>query len=577
MRTASVFFPINSDFCPIQKTATSNRTMTNKEIANTFQFLGNIMELHGENPFKIRSYSSAYITLRKYPTPLADLSLEELAAIKGIGKAISEKTRELVETGSMQALQKYLDKTPPGIQDMLHVKGFGPKKIKAVWQELGVETIGELLYACNENRLVELKGFGQKTQEDLRQKLEYFQKSAGKYRYADVEAEANSVIDFIKKTLPDAEVSPAGALRRKSNIVEKIEVVVGCNESIKSLFDETKLILQKQSDHTFLAKTEHETSVVIYHCQKEEFGSKLFRYSANEPFMQAFLKKTEGTDFKGFSDESQIFAKANLPFIEPELREQEWALDLATNNALPTLVEVGDIKGVVHSHSTYSDGLNTLREMAEYSKKQGYQYLAISDHSKAAFYANGLKEDQLVEQWAEIDLLNQELAPFKIFKSIECDILADGRLDYDDATLERFDLVIASVHSNLKMDEEKATARILQAIENPHTRILGHPTGRLLLSRLGYPLDHKKIIDACAEHKVAIELNANPYRLDLDWTWIPYALEKGVLISINPDAHSTGGINDIRFGVFSARKGGLSADKCLTCFDLEQFENWVKQ
>jgi DNA polymerase (family 10) len=551
--------------------------MTNKEIANTFQFLGNIMELHGENPFKIRSYSSAYITLRKFPTPLADLSLEELAAIKGIGKAISEKTRELVETGNMQALQKYLDKTPPGIQDMLRVKGFGPKKIKAVWKELGVETIGELLYACNENRLVELKGFGQKTQEDLRQKLEYFQKSAGKYRYADVEQEANAILDFIKKILPDALVSPAGALRRKSNIVEKIEVVVGFNESIESLFDETKLILQKQSDHTYFAKTEHETSVVIYLCEKEEFGSKLFRYSAGEAFLQAFLKKTEGTDFKGFSDESQIFAKANIPFIEPELREQEWALDLASNNALPKLVEVNDIKGVVHSHSTYSDGLNTLREMAEHSKQLGYQYLAISDHSKAAFYANGLNEGRLAEQWAEIDSLNQELAPFKIFKSIECDILADGRLDYDDATLGRFDLVIASVHSNLKMDEEKATARILQAIENPHTRILGHPTGRLLLSRLGYPLDHQKIIDACAEHRVAIELNANPYRLDLDWTWIPYALEKGVLISINPDAHSTGGINDIRFGVFSARKGGLPADKCLTCFDLEQFENWVKQ
>ncbi|MEZ4934255.1 MAG: helix-hairpin-helix domain-containing protein [Saprospiraceae bacterium] len=551
--------------------------MTNKEIANTFQFLGNIMELHGENPFKIRSYSSAYITLRKFPTPLADLSLDELAAIKGIGKAISEKTRELVETGSMQALQKYLDKTPPGIQDMLRVKGFGPKKIKAVWKELGVETIGELLYACNENRLVELKGFGQKTQEDLRQKLEYFQKSAGKYRYADVEQEANAILDFIKKILPEALVSPAGALRRKSNIVEKIEVVVGYNEGIESLFDESQLILQKQNDHTYFAKTEHETSVVIYLCQKEEFGSKLFRYSAGEAFLQAFLKKTEGTDFKGFSDESQIFAKANIPFIEPELREQEWALDLASNNALPKLVEVNDIKGVVHSHSTYSDGLNTLREMAEHSKQLGYQYLAISDHSKAAFYANGLNEDRLEEQWAEIDSLNQELAPFKIFKSIECDILADGRLDYDDATLGHFDLVIASVHSNLKMDEEKATARILQAIENPHTRILGHPTGRLLLSRLGYPLDHQKIIDACAEHKVAIELNANPYRLDLDWTWIPYALEKGVLISINPDAHSTGGINDIRFGVFSARKGGLSADKCLTCFDLEQFENWVKQ
>ncbi|MEO1263143.1 MAG: helix-hairpin-helix domain-containing protein [Bacteroidota bacterium] len=551
--------------------------MTNKEIANTFQFLANIMELHGENPFKIRSYSSAYITLRKYPSPLADLTVEELASIKGIGKAISEKTRELVDTGKIAALEKYLDKTPPGIQSMLKVKGFGPKKIKVIWKELGVETVGELLYACNENRLIELKGFGQKTQEDLRQKLEYFQKSAGKFRYADLENEAESVVNHIKTTFPAARVELAGAIRRKSNIVEKIEVVIGFDNSIDRLFDEENLTLQQSQDQIFHALSKNEIKVVIYQCAIDEFGSKWFRFSASEEFMQHFIKNNQGIDFKGIKEEQEIFDKANLPFIEPELREQDWALELATKNALPKLVNTEDIKGVVHAHSTYSDGLNTLLEMAEHAKNQGYQYLGISDHSKAAFYANGLKEDRLEQQWAEIDELNATLSPFKIFKSIECDILNDGSLDYDEPTLEKFDFVIASVHSNLKMDEEKANRRILQAIENPHTRILGHPTGRLLLSRLGYPLDHQKLIDACAANQVAIELNANPYRLDLDWTWIPYALEKGVLISINPDAHSTGGINDIRFGVFSARKGGLTAEQCLTCFGLEDFEKWVSQ
>ena len=551
--------------------------MTNKEIANTFQFLANIMELHGENPFKIRSYSSAYITLRKYPTPLADLTVEELVTIKGIGKAISEKTRELVDTGKITALEKYLDKTPPGIQNMLKVKGFGPKKIKVIWQELGVETVGELLYACNENRLVELKGFGQKTQNDLRQKLEYFQKSVGKYRYADLEEEADAIVAHIKKMLPAARVELAGAMRRKSNIVEKIEFVVGAEGSAEKLFDEDILTFQQSDNNTFHAISKNEIKVTIYHCQPGEFGSKWFRYSASEEFMKSFLKSNKGTDFKGIKSEIEIFQKANLPFIEPELREQDWALELAAKNTLPTLVKTNDIKGVVHAHSTYSDGLNTLQEMAEQAKKQGYQYLGISDHSKAAFYANGLKEDRLEAQWAEIIGLNAELAPFKIFKSIECDILSDGNLDYGEATLANFDFVIASVHSNLKMDEEKANRRIIKAIENQHTRILGHPTGRLLLSRLGYPLDHKKMIDACAANNVAIELNANPYRLDLDWTWIPYALEKGVLISINPDAHSTGGINDIKFGVFSARKGGLTADQCLTCFDLNEFEKWVNQ
>ncbi|HFA48427.1 MAG TPA: DNA polymerase/3'-5' exonuclease PolX [Bacteroidetes bacterium] len=563
--------------------------MTNKEIANTFKLLGDIMELHGENKFKIRSYANAYLSLRKLGTPLSEISDEELNGIKGIGKAISGKIKELLETGEMATLKKYQEMTPPGIQQMLQIKGFGPKKIRAIWKGLGIETVGELLYACNENRLVELKGFGQKTQEDLRQKLEYFQKSKGKYRFADLESEANEVLAFIQSHLlrrsertpmespsgPQAKTSLAGAVRRRNNVVEKIEIAVGAEGDISNIFADEKLVLQKQEGNAFTAVTDSGTRAVIYQCAPAEFGSKLFRYSAGGDFLQAFLEKTKGIDFKNLPTEAAVFEKAGLPFIEPEMREQGWAIDLAAAGKLPVLVEEGDIKGVVHAHSTYSDGLNSLREMAEHSKNLGYEYLGISDHSKAAFYANGLKEDRLEQQWAEIDELNKELAPFKIFKSIECDILSDGSLDYDEATLEKFDFVIASVHSNLKMDGAKATARILKAVENPHTYILGHPTGRLLLSRLGYPLDHQKIIDACAANRVAIELNANPYRLDLDWSWIPYALEKGVLISINPDAHSTGGINDIHFGVLSARKGGLSAGQCLTCFGLAEFSAWV--
>jgi DNA polymerase (family 10) len=244
---------------------------------------------------------------------------------------------------------------------------------------------------------------------------------------------------------------------------------------------------------------------------------------------------------------------------------------------IENLVEESQIKGVVHAHTTYSDGINSLREMALFAKDKGYQYLGLTDHSKSAFYANGLKEDRLQAQWQEVDALNQELAPFRIFKGIESDILSDGSLDYEESILKQFDFIIASVHSNLRMDLEKATTRLLRAIENPYTTMLGHPTGRLLLSRPGYPIDHKKIIDACADNHVAIELNANPYRLDLDWTWIQYALDKGVLISINPDAHSTGGIRDIHFGILSARKGGLPNEKCLTCFELADFEHFINK
>jgi DNA polymerase (family 10) len=550
--------------------------MSNKEIAKAFQQLADIMELHDENPFKIRSYQNAYLTIRKLPTPLVEMEVATIESIKGIGSAISSKIQELLASGKISLYARYESMTPPGVREMLGISGFGPKKVNVIWKELGVETVGELLYACNENRLVELKGFGQKTQEDLRQKLEYFQKSQGKYLYADLVKAANQLCTHIQGMLPEAKVSLTGEIRRCSNIVSQIEILVGTENNIERIFDGQHLIMISEQKTYLLAKTINEISVKIYHCTPSDFGSKLFRYTASTEFMNNFMAANEGVDFRGLSMEAEVFTKADLPYIEPELREQTWGLKLAKKNMLPSLIKLGDVKGVIHAHTTYSDGIHTLKEMAIAARNSGFEYIGITDHSKAAFYANGLKEDRLKEQWQEIDTLNVELAPFKIYKGIESDILADGSLDYEPEILQRFDFVIASVHSNLRMDEEKATTRMLKAIENPYTTILGHPTGRLLLSRPGYPLDHKKIIDACAANNVAIELNANPYRLDLDWTWIPFALEKGVLISINPDAHSITGIHDIFFGVQSARKGGLSASRCLTCFNRESFEAIIR-
>lgn len=534
------------------------------------------MELHGENPFKIRSYNSAYITLRKLDKPLSEIPSADLGSIKGVGKAISGKITELLENGKMETLEKYRAMTPPGVQEMLNIKGFGPKKIRTIWKEMGVETIGELLYAVNENRLIELKGFGKKTQDDLKSKLEYYQKSKNKFHYASLEEEGEQVVAYLKKQIPGVEVSLTGAMRRRSNIVEQIEVLVGSVMDELIVFSEDFLVKIKEEDHTITAKTASGFPVIIRFCLPGEYGSKLFRYTAAPDFMDSFLKANEDVDFKNMASEQEVFTKAGLPFIEPELREQDWALALAKEDKLPVLLEEREVKGVVHAHSTYSDGLHSLEEMANYAKEQGYEYLVITDHSQAAFYANGLKPDRVGLQMAEIDELNEKLAPFRIFKSIECDILNDGSLDYDEETLAKFDCIIASVHTNLRMDETKATQRILTAVQNPYTTILGHPTGRLLLSRKAYPLDHKAIIDACAENNVAIELNANPYRLDLDWTWIPYALEKGVKISVNPDAHSKEGIHDIHFGVLSARKGGLTKEMCLNAMGREEFAAYLK-
>lgn len=548
--------------------------MTNKEIARTFQFLGNIMELHDENPFKIRSYQNAYITLRKLDQPLSEMTDAEIGKIKGVGKAIVGKIRELLDGGQMATLERYKADTPDGIQEMLGIKGFGPKKIKAIWKELEIQSIGELLYAVNENRLIELNGFGKKTQEDLKQKLEYFQLSKNKYHYASLEGPAVSLVEQLQDLLPGVQISQTGALRRKENEVTSIDLLIGKKDLTPDTLSEILEAVEVTEDG-IMGKTKEGQAVSIFLCEAAAFGSKLFRYTANTDFLDAFVKAFPGQDFSNLATEAAVFEQAGLPYIEPELREQAWALELAQANKLPQLVELSDLKGVLHNHSTYSDGLHSLRDMATYTKEQGYEYLGMSDHSKSAFYANGLQVERVYEQMKEIDQLNQELAPFRVFKSIESDILNDGSLDYEEDVLKDFDFVIASVHTNLRMDEAKATQRLITAIENPFTRILGHPTGRLLLSRKGYPIDHKKVIDACAENGVAIELNANPYRLDIDWTWIPYALEKGVLISVNPDAHSKEGIHDMHFGVLSARKGGLSAAECLNAKSLDSFEKWL--
>lgn len=553
--------------------------MTNKEVARRFSDLAAIMELHNENPFKIRSYANAYITLRKLDTPLLDMPRSEMDAIKGVGRAIGDKIQELLQTGDMQTFRKYADETPAGVVDMLSIKGFGPKKIQAVWKELGIETVGELLYACNENRLIELHGFGKKTQDEIRKNAEYYLRSRHKIHWATADEMALTTEKYLKEKLPTAKIERVGELRRLMPTVERLDFLIALDDELPAqVFDNEHLTLVDSKEHSFLAKNEEGFAVQIFTCLPNEFGSKMFKHSSNRLFLEAFVKHTdlsrehrEGGDFKNIADEKTLFEKAKLPFIPAELRENGDILSLAAADKLPNLIHLGDIKGVIHTHTTYSDGLHSVEDMAKMAQQLGYQYIGITDHSKAAFYANGLKEDRVLMQWEEIDRLNGQFFNFKILKGIECDILNDGSMDYNDEILRGFDFVIASVHSNLKMNEEKATARLIKATENQYVTILGHPTGRLLLSREGYPIDHKKVIDACAANGVSIELNAHPWRLDVDWTWIPYARERGVLISVNPDAHATSGINDIRYGIMAARKGGLDAEGCLNARDVDGF------
>jgi DNA polymerase (family X) len=549
--------------------------MTNKEIAKKFQQLGQLMEFWDDNPFKIKSYNAAYILLRKLDTPLSEMTDAEMMAVKGVGASIAKGVRELLTIGRLSAMDVFTAKTPDGVLEMLALSGYGPKKIKQLWEGLGVESLGELLYACEENRLVSLKGFGEKSQQDIKQKVVYLQNAQGKMLYSNAERIANQAMTDLKKTHHNLYLRITGELRRRLPIIENIELLTIAEAEYleKVIFPNTAMTLVEQGESWFLLENENQVKIKVWHCRRDNFGSKLFKTTGSAEFLQAFVAANPTKNFTNIADEEDVFLFGNVPYIIPEMRENgRWI-----GEDQPKLIDLTHIKGVLHTHTTYSDGLHTLREMAEFAREEGFRYIGITDHSQAAFYANGLKPDRVREQWTEIDTLNGFLAPFKIYKGIECDILNDGSLDYDDDFLSQFDFVIASIHSNLRMDEAKATERLLRAIENPNVHILGHLTGRLLLARPGYPVNHERIIDACAEHKVAIELNANPNRLDLDWTWISYAVQKGVKIAINPDAHAMEGINDIRYGVYAARKGGLPFYSCVNAMQRDEFEKWIKK
>lgn len=553
--------------------------MENKTIARTLRLLSQLMELHNENPFKIKSVANAAFKMDKLPYAVKGKSLDEIAQIDGLGKSISAKVWELLETGSMGDLQSILAETPEGIVEMLGIKGIGPKKIAVIWKDLGIENVGELYYACNENRLIEAKGFGLKTQEEIKKIIAFKMAAHGKFLYAQAEGLVNNLYADLAVWLNTVSGDPllgiAGDYRRCAEIIEEIELIIGADhpeEIQEKIAGFEPLIFEQQADGNYLADSAFGLEIKLSVVQKIDFYLNWFKLTGNKQHVDEVLALA-GTG--PFGTEQEIYQSAGLAFVEPELREGLNEIRLAKDHKLPQLITYQDLKGSLHNHSTWSDGVHTLEEMAIFCKDSlKLEYLGICDHSRSAFYANGLNEQRVYAQHREIEVLNDKLAPFRIFKGIESDILNDGSLDYSDEILGTFDFVVASIHSNLRMDEEKATARLIKAIENPHTTILGHPTGRLLLSRKGYPIDYTKVIDACAANQVIIEINANPLRLDLDWRWHRYALEKGVLLSINPDAHRKEGFHDMHYGVLVGRKGGLTAPQCLNAFSLQDISQY---
>ncbi len=532
------------------------------------------MDIHGENEFKIKSYTNAAYTLDKLTEPLCDMSPGQMYAIRGIGEAIGKKIQEIIETKELSLLNEYIQKTPPGILEMLKIKGLGPKKIVTIWKELEIESIGELLYACEENRLVKYKGFGEKTQKNIQDSLEFYLHHQGNYLYEQVEDLAKNLHQNLCEAFPNDLHIISGAFKRQMEWLGFLDVVTTLSEENLVSWLSVKLFKIEKNENYFSCKGEDNFEIRWHLTTPSEFYWKDFTLSASPEFMEAW-EKLPKFKLDSFANEQAIFEQVGVHFIPSPQRQLPEIITRAEAKALSNTIQPSDIKGIIHSHSTWSDGIHTIEQMAVAAKQQGYEYLIISDHSKSAFYANGLQADRIMAQHKEIDALNKKLAPFVIFKSIESDILNDGSLDYPDEVLETFDIVIASVHSNLKMTEEKAMMRLLNAINNPYTSILGHPTGRLLLSRKGYPVNFDVIIEACAENNVVIELNAHPRRLDMDWRYIQKAVENDVLISIDPDAHAIEGYDDCKYGVLVAQKAGLTAANNLSSFSLSEMMEFI--
>ena len=543
-----------------------------KSIIEILKEIGTLLEIKGENPFKTNAYFNAAKTLSVTENLDDIIKTKRLKQIKGIGEALSQKIEEYSETGRIAYYEELKKEIPPSLIELTAIPNLGPKKIKILYDELGITNAGELEYACKENRLVTLSGFGEKTQKKILKGIEFIKMHKGEFLYGDVFGISEVIRDRFKTIVKPEFVEICGSIRRKREVVKNVDILV-CGEDrerLSSFFvsmpeieevtlkGDTKiscrLITGIEADLRMVSEAEF-SFALLYFTASKEHNIRLRDISKKKGWNLNEYGLFDGDNPIYLHSEEEIYRALNLSYIPPELREDMGEIEAAEEGMLPDLVMLDDIKGVFHIHTEFSDGMDSVEKMAYAAREMGFSYIGVSDHSKSAYYAGGLKVDDIYRQWEIIDELNESNKNFHIFKGIESDILPDGSLDYDEKILEGFDFVIASIHSNFNLKKDDQMKRILKAIENPYTNMLGHPTGRLLLSRDGYDVDMRTIIDAAAEYNVIIELNASPYRLDIDWRHLRYAKEKGVLISINPDAHSAGGLIEVLYGIGIARKG----------------------
>ena len=571
--------------------------MTRENLAEVLEEIALLLEMKGENPFKIRAYRQGADTVRDFDGDIVKLATEgELKGIKGIGEALREKLHELASTGNLPFHRNLRAEFPAGLFDLFDLQGIGPKKVKALYEKLGIGSIADLKTACTDGAVAGLSGFGAKTQSKILDAIAQREKFADRFRLGDVSPLVADMLETLRLHPEISRVTVAGSFRRAKETLHDLDFLVATGETALVCEDFTTLPqvdsiiacgetkasvrlknglqcdLRAVSNNHFPFALQYFTGSKEHNVSLRSYALKL-GLSINEYGFTA----TEGSNTAiptDIHEERDVYQALGLDYIEPELRENRGEIEAAAEHLLPRLVELTQLRGTFHNHTTASDGINTLQEMADEAMDLGLQYLGIADHSKSTVIANGLNAQRLLAQVDEIRKLNSEFSNFTLFAGSEVDILKDGSLDFDDDTLAQLDYSVASVHNVFNLPEEEMTRRIIRAMENEHVTMLGHLTGRLLLKRDGYAVNHSKIIDCAAETRTIIELNCNPRRLDMDWRWWKRARDLGVLCSINPDAHSTEALHFLGIGTRVARKGWLRKEdvfNCLSTQDVREF------
>jgi len=567
------------------------------DVGEILEHIAQLLELKGENPFKIRAYTNAARALESLSESIGTLVAEErLGEIEGIGKAITEKVTELVTTGRLEYYEELKSSFPEGIFELFELQGLGAKKIKVLHEQLGVASLADLERVCNEGKVAALAGFGEKTQTKLLKAIGDHRKHAGRFRINAVTELAHELLEDLRAHDAVGQVQAGGSFRRRKETIGDLDILVSSSQPAEvsdffihhPLVEEviahgpTKSSVRLQGGiqcDLRVVKGEEFPFALVYFTGSKEHNIRLRSRALDRGWSLNEYRFTplEGAEAPPVIHEEQgLYNSLGLDFIPPELREDKGEIAAADEGRLPTLIEWSNLRGTFHCHTTASDGKNSLIEMARAAIDLGLQYLGIADHSKSSFQAHGLDASRLAEQVAQIREFNESEefreAGFRLFTGTECDILKDGELDFPDDVLASLDYVVASIHSGFTAGEAEMTKRIIKAIQNPFVTMLGHPTGRLLLSREPYAVNIPAVIEAAAETGTIIEINASPWRLDMDWRWWPLAREKGVKCVINPDAHSTHGIQDLIYGIGIARKGWLTKSDVVNCLPLEKIK-----